>query len=91
VDFRFLALVLASSNALLAQAPDPPKIPASVIAERDVEYSAVGGSQTLDIIRPRAAASNGPRPAVLLVHGGGFRAGSKEGYIPLAIKLAERG
>jgi acetyl esterase/lipase/sugar lactone lactonase YvrE len=44
----------------------------------------------MDIVRPREA-GKGEWPAVLLVHGGGFRAGSKEGYIPLAIKLAERG
>ena len=44
----------------------------------------------MDIVRPREAGS-APRPAVLLIHGGGFRAGSKESYIPLAIKLAERG
>lgn len=44
----------------------------------------------MDIVRPREAGSS-PRPAVLLIHGGGFRTGSKESYIPLAIKLAERG
>ncbi len=87
---RFLILLLAFSRALLAQSPDAPKIPDTVLAERDVEYSAVGGRQTIDIFRPRES-SNSARPAVLLVHGGGFRAGAKESYIPLAIKLAEHG
>jgi Esterase/lipase len=32
-----------------------------------------------------------PRPAVLLVHGGGFRAGTRQSYLPMAAKLAERG
>jgi acetyl esterase/lipase len=82
--FFFLTL----SVALLAQTPPP--VPDTVVAERDVPYSAVGGRQTMDIIRPRAASST-PRPAVLLVHGGGFRAGTKESYIPLAVKLAEHG
>jgi acetyl esterase/lipase len=94
VNLLFFALLLASSSLAVAQAPDVPKIPDTVLIERDVEYSAVGGSQTMDIIRPRDASSEAGksgRPAVLLVHGGGFRAGSKEGYIPLAIKLAERG
>jgi acetyl esterase/lipase len=88
--FHFFALVLASASILPAQAQDKPKIPDSLIAEHDVEYSAVGGPQTMDIIRPRIS-SEGSRPAILLVHGGGFRAGSKESYIPLAIKLAEHG
>ena len=86
---RFPLLFLAASSALIAQTAAP-NIPDTVIAERDVEYSAVGGRQTLDILRPRDG-SAAPRAAILLVHGGGFRAGSKEGYIPLAIKLAEHG
>jgi acetyl esterase/lipase len=61
-----------------------------VLADRDVEYSGVGGRQTMDIVRPRDASTT-PRPAVLLVHGGGFRGGNKESYIPLAVKLAQRG
>ena len=75
---------------MFAQAANAPKIPDTVVAEREVEYSAVGGRQTMDIVRPREA-SNTPRPAVLLVHGGGFRGGTKEGYISLAVKLAEHG
>ncbi len=90
VDLPIAALLLVSSNVLLAQPRDAPNIPDTVVIDREVEYSAVGGSQTMDILRPREASSQ-PRPAVLLVHGGGFRAGSKEGYLPLAIKLAERG
>jgi acetyl esterase/lipase len=76
--------LLTFAGALSAQIPD------TVLADRDVEYSAVGGRQTMDIVRPRDM-SGSPRPAVLLVHGGGFRAGSKAGYIPLAVKLAEHG
>jgi acetyl esterase/lipase len=83
---RCLVLLLASVFAAAAQ----PAIPDTVLADRDVEYSAVGGKQTLDVLRPRESSST-PRPAILLVHGGGFRAGNKEGYIPLAIKLAEHG
>ncbi|MDP9171920.1 MAG: alpha/beta hydrolase fold domain-containing protein [Acidobacteriota bacterium] len=82
----FLVFVLATA----AMAQNPPAVPDTVVADRDVEYSAVGGRQTMDIIRPRGTAT-AARPTVLLVHGGGFRAGTKEGYIPLAVKLAERG
>lgn len=84
---RNFACLVASCWALFAQTPS---IPDSLQIDRDVEYSAVGGRQTMDIIRPRAA-SSAPRPAVLMIHGGGFWAGNKESYIPLAIKLAERG
>ena len=87
---RLPLLLLASCCALLAQGPAAPTIPDTVIAEREVAYSAVGGRQTMDIVRPREDSAT-PRPAVLLVHGGGFRAGAKESYLPLAIKLAGRG
>jgi acetyl esterase/lipase len=87
---RFAILLLALGGALFAQSPAPPTIPDTVLADLEVAYSNVGGRQTMTIVRPREA-SGSPRPAVLLVHGGGFRAGTKEGYIPLAIKLAEHG
>ena len=90
MHFRFPTFLLASCTCLLAQSAAAPKIPDNLIAEREVEYSAVGGSQTMDIVRPRDDAP-AAHPAVLLVHGGGFRAGTKEGYIPMAIKLAEHG
>src|SRR5215467_3766915 len=86
---RLSILWLASCGAL-AQSPEPPAIPDSILADRNLEYSAVGGRQTLDVIRPRDSGGT-PRPAVLLIHGGGFRGGSKEGYLPLAVKLAQRG
>jgi acetyl esterase/lipase len=79
-----------ASCGVLAQTPQPAAVPDSILADRNVEYSAVGGRQTMDILRPRET-SDRPRPAVLLVHGGGFRAGAKESYIPLAIKLAKHG
>lgn len=90
VTSRFLVVFFAALSLPLARAAETPKIPDSLVAEMDVEYSTVGGSQTMDIIRPREA-SGTPRAAVLLVHGGGFRAGVKEGYIPLGIKLAQSG
>ena len=84
MDLRIVSLLLTFSSIAFAQIPD------TVIVERDVEYSPLGGGQKMDIVRPRADFA-APRPAVLLVHGGGFRAGSKEGYLPLAIKMAEHG
>ncbi len=65
-------------------------MPDTVIHAADIEYSNVGGRMAMDIVRP-SLASDAPRPAVLLVHGGGFRAGNRQSYLPMAIKLAERG
>lgn len=65
-------------------------MPDSVLHERDIPYSNVGARVAMDIIRPRAS-SDKPRPAVLLVHGGGFRRGTRESYLPVAVRLAERG
>lgn len=86
MNVRLVTLLFAAAACLLAQ----PKIPDTVIAERDVIYSSVGGAQTMDIVRPRDSSTT-PRPAVLLIHGGGFRNGDKAGYIPLAVMLAEHG
>jgi acetyl esterase/lipase/sugar lactone lactonase YvrE len=83
-------LLVFLAGFAFGQAPVVPKVPDTVLADRDVPYSNVGGRQTMDVIRPKDPSAT-PRPAVLLVHGGGFRAGTKEGYIPLAVKLAERG
>jgi acetyl esterase/lipase len=77
---------------LLAQTPAVPPIPAmpaTVAHGADVAYSNVGQRSAMDIVRPKNA--TGPLPAILLVHGGGFRRGHRNSYLPIAIKLAERG
>src|SRR5207244_370543 len=57
----------------------------------DLDYApAVGGKLAMDIVRPRDNAG-APHPAVLCIHGGGFRAGNRQSYLPLCIKLAQRG
>ena len=71
----------------LAQQQNPP-VPDDVLADFDVEYSRVGERVAMDIFRPKTA---GPHPAILAIHGGGFRAGSRTSYIPLCIKAAQRG
>jgi acetyl esterase/lipase len=59
------------------------------LAAQTVEYSNVGAKMEMDIVRPANATT--PAPAVLLVHGGGFRAGNRQSYAALAQKLAARG
>lgn len=62
----------------------------SVVQDLDIEYSNVGQRVAMDVIRP-AATSSEKRPAIVLVHGGGFRRGTRQSYLPMATKLAERG
>ena len=64
------------------------KVPENLIHDADVVYSRVGGQMAMDIVRPRDSAAH---PTVVAIHGGGFRAGKRESYLPLCIKLAQRG
>jgi acetyl esterase/lipase len=50
------------------------------------------GEQTLrlNILRPKSK-SVSPMPVVVYIHGGAWRSGSKDGYLPILIKLAQHG
>src|SRR3954470_13029631 len=91
--FRVSALFLALAFVpqLCAQQP-PPKVnvPEGVVFERDIEY-ANPDDQHLKLNLARPKEGDGPFPAVICIHGGGFRAGSREGYNPTVVKLAENG
>jgi acetyl esterase/lipase len=66
------------------------KVPESVQWEPGIEYSNPDGEHLqLNLARPKTG--EGPFPTVLCIHGGGFRAGKRESYDGLCIKLAERG
>lgn len=79
----FLTLVTANLQA-------QPAVPDTVTWEAGVEYSNPDDQHLqMNIARPKTG--DGPFPAVLCIHGGGFRAGKREGYDALCIKLAERG
>jgi acetyl esterase/lipase len=88
MQLRLFALL--GSACFLAGAQNLPPIPETVIHEANIVYSNVGGKMEMDIVRPRQASAE-PRPAIVLVHGGGFRAGNRQSYLPVAIRLAERG
>jgi acetyl esterase/lipase len=80
-----LALIATCSTALAA-----PPVPDSVLWEEGTEYSSPAGEHLqLNLARPKEG--NGRLPAILCIHGGGFRAGKRESYDGLCIKLAERG
>jgi len=67
-----------------------PNVPESVIWQSGIEYSNPNDEHLkLNLARPKEGA--GPFPAVLCIHGGGFRAGTREGYDSLCVKFAERG
>ncbi len=63
------------ANRQLAQRREV-RLPAGMKAWRDVEYARVDGKpQRLDVYGPES--SQQPRPLVVWIHGGGWRAGSK--------------
>ena len=65
-------------------------IPDDVIFERNVEYANPDDQHLqMNLARPKHGA--GPFPVVLCIHGGGFRAGSREGYNKLCLTLAQHG
>jgi acetyl esterase/lipase len=79
-----LALLLTAARRLSAAVPD------DVVFEKGVEYSNSDGQHLqLDLARP--ISGDTPCPAVVCIHGGGFRAGTREGYDDLIVRLAQRG
>ena len=65
-------------------------VPDNVLFEPDIEYTNPENTHLqLDLARPKDA--KGPLPAVLCIHGGGFRAGSRKSYDGLCVKLAQAG
>lgn len=73
-----------------AQAQKSPVVPDDVIFETGVEFTNPDDQHLkLNISRPKKA--DGPLPAILCIHGGGFRAGSRESYNGLCIRLAQQG
>ena len=65
-------------------------VPDNVIFERGIEYAHPDGQALqLNLARPKAA--TGPLPGVLCIHGGGFRAGHRDGNNALCLNLAQRG
>jgi acetyl esterase/lipase len=77
-----LSLLLLAGVA--ATAPD------EIVFESGIEYSKPDGEALqLDLARPKSPA--GRCPAILCIHGGGFRAGKREGWDGRCKMLAERG
>src|SRR5262249_30189163 len=76
--------------ATVAPAQKGPAVPDNVVFETGIEYANPDGQHLqLNLARPKAG--NGPFPAVVCIHGGGFRAGKRESYDSLCLKLAQHG
>ncbi len=88
--FALVASVVAFSLfSIFARAADP-VVPDTVAFERGIEFANHDNQHLhLDLARPKQG--NGPFPAVVCIHGGGFRAGTRDGYDRLCMTLAERG
>ena len=61
-----------------------------IVIENDIEY-ANPDNQHLQLNMARPVDTAGPNPAVICIHGGGFRAGTRDGYNTLIKQLAEQG
>ena len=65
-------------------------IPETVTFDRGVEYANPDNQHLqLNIARPKNA--DAKLPVILCIHGGGFRAGHRDSYNGLVLKLAQRG
>ncbi len=81
---------VCSFSAVLAALAASGLFAGEIVFEKDVEYSNPDGQHLqLNIARPKEG--DGLRPAVLCIHGGGFRAGKRERWDGLCQKLAGDG
>jgi acetyl esterase/lipase len=87
---RFLSLLLLLALAPVASAQPKLVVPDNVIFEPGIEYTNPDNTHLqLNLARPKTG--DGPFPTIVCIHGGGFRAGTREGYNTLCIKLAQNG
>src|SRR6185437_11247422 len=88
---RHAVLVLALGSVfstIATSAPADPKIPENIRYQPNVAYDNTDPQQVMDIFQPADGANH---PAVLFIHGGGFRAGSRKGYTEQCIRMAQLG
>jgi acetyl esterase/lipase len=82
----FAATFLIVTSPLVAR---PLYAAEAIVFEKDIEYSNPDNQHLqVDMARPDG---EGPFPAVVCIHGGGFRAGDRQSYDGLIKKLAKNG
>jgi acetyl esterase/lipase len=87
----FLTIVLARPLSAQQNSSAPSK-PASSPAHDNISYGVANGETLLlDILEPANTDSAGPRPAIILIHGGGWVSFDKATMRPLAEFLALAG
>jgi acetyl esterase/lipase len=80
------ATLMATIATAVARGADEPKVK----TERDIVYTKAGGTELkLDVVAPEQG--EGPFPAVLVIHGGAWRAGDKGQVGPVLTQFATRG
>src|ERR1043166_4672753 len=85
----FCALLGSTIIQVIAAAADL-DVPENILFESGIEYANPDNQHLqLNIARPKN--SDHLLPCVLCIHGGGFRAGNRDSYNPLLLKLAGRG
>jgi acetyl esterase/lipase len=85
-----LVLCLLMEPASPARAQKSPAVPEDVVFQTGIEYTNPDNQHLkLNLARPKKG--DGPFPAILCIHGGGFRAGKRESYDGLCIRLAQHG
>jgi len=90
---RALAFILPLSVIAPPSRAADVTVPENVSFERGIEYAKPGGEALqLDLAEPKTGSGpGGPYPAILCIHGGGFRAGTRESYDKLCVTLAGHG
>jgi acetyl esterase/lipase len=93
---RTLSLTIVAAIALLFVCDHPvwgqkaPTIPNDVTFETGIEFANPDGQHLqLNLARPKKG--DGPFPAIVCIHGGGFRAGKRESYDAQCLRLAQNG
>ena len=88
-SLRFVFTCALSTAPLCARAAEL-VVPEDVLFERGLEFSNPDNQHLqLNLARPKTGA--GPFPAIVCIHGGGFRAGTRESYDKLCLTLAQNG
>jgi acetyl esterase/lipase len=84
------ALIASAAMIHLQSVSAAEKIPDGVVFAKNIEYSNPD-DQHLQLNMAKPTKGKGPFPAVVCIHGGGFRAGSREGFNRLCLNLAQHG
>jgi acetyl esterase/lipase len=88
---RLFALLALCAFAPPALAQKDPVVPDTVTYEKNIEYTTKRDlNLQMNMARPKVA-DTGPQPCIVCIHGGGFRAGSRDSYNAQIVRMAERG